>query len=107
MTQVKGICEQLWSQGIHHFVVLSSSGDALQSSGDFADPQKQVLAASILLHLSALVQPNETCHRLTMTFQNAVYVATTFNGENEYDTFGVVVKHPVVAPPVSSPAASE
>lgn len=106
MTQVKGICEQLWSQGIHHFVVLSSSGAALQSSGDFSDPQKQVLAASILLHLSALVQPNETCQRLTMTFPNAVYVATTFSGENEYDTFGVVVKHPVAVPTVSSPAAS-
>lgn len=95
MTQVKGISEQLWSQGINHFIILSSSGEALQFSGDFSSAQKQIIAASILAELNVLIQKKENFQRISMAFDDAIYVATTFGGENESESFGVVVKHPV------------
>lgn len=95
MTQVNGVREQLWSQGIHHFVILSSSGTVYQSSGDFTTPQKQRVAAALLQQIPYALRDGEKFQRISMTFDNVVYVATLLSGEKEDDALGVVVKYPI------------
>lgn len=97
MSQANSVSEQLWSQGIHHLVILSSSGEVLKSSGDFASPQNQKIAAAILLQVPFILKGNEKFQRVSMTIRNMVYVATVLSGEKEHEALGVIVKYPAAA----------
>eukprot|EP00796_Vickermania_ingenoplastis_P004427 gene4427-3226_t len=90
MTQAKSVSEHLLSQGTNNFVILSSSGDVIESCGDFSNAQKQTVAAALLVQIPSTLRDGETVRRVSMTFPNAVYVATAFGGENDSDAFGVV-----------------
>lgn len=95
MSQLSLVKDQLLSQGANHFVMFSSSGRVLSCSGDFDNREKQQLANTILQQCAALMQPEEKLKRISMTFADAVYVATTIvDGQNRY---GVVVKRPAEA----------
>lgn len=92
MTQPAAVCEQLWDQGLHHFVILTSSGKAEAFSGDFEDTRMQKLGAAIFFHAAALLKPEESFKRITMKFDNTVYIASTFPGESQADYFGLLLK---------------
>lgn len=92
MSQLSIVKDQLLSQGINNFVVLSSSGRVVEYSGDFAVEEKQVLAYAILQQCSALFAEGEWMKRVTMKFEDVVYVATTV--QDSKTVYGVVAKRP-------------
>lgn len=95
MSQLRLVKDQLLSQGTNHFVILSSSGDVLECSGDFENKVKQLLAYTIIQQCSALIEPGETLKRVTMSFDDVVYIATTVvDSEGRY---GLVAKRPATA----------
>lgn len=93
MSQLSIVKDQMLSQGINHFVVLSSSGHVVEYSGDFENKEKQVLAYAIIQQCSALTTPGEAMKRVTMKFEDIVYVATTV--EDNKTVYGVVAKRPI------------
>lgn len=93
MTQVKAICDKLLSAGTNDFIIVSSSGKEVTSSGDFAVAERKTIAAALFVQLKTLIKANETLHRVVMTFDDCSYVATTFAGEGESEIFGIIVKH--------------
>ncbi|KEG15457.1 hypothetical protein DQ04_00071250 [Trypanosoma grayi] len=92
MSQASWVKDQLLNQGANHFVIFSSLGQVLESSGDFQDQEKQLLAYTIVQQASALLKSGETLKRISMTFDDVVYIATTIttHGEN----LGIFVKRP-------------
>lgn len=96
MSQLMIVKDQLLSQGINHFVVLSSSGQVVEYSGDFENQEKQILAYAIIQQCSALLSQGETMKRVTMRFEDVVYVATTV--EDNKTIYGVVAKRPATTP---------
>ncbi|KPA82559.1 hypothetical protein ABB37_03594 [Leptomonas pyrrhocoris] len=93
MSQLSIVKDQMLSQGINHFVVLSSSGQVVEYSGDFENKEKQVLAYAIIQQCSALTVPGEAMKRTTMKFEDILYVATTV--EDDKMVYGVVAKRPL------------
>ncbi|KAK7197108.1 hypothetical protein NESM_000655900 [Novymonas esmeraldas] len=92
MSQLSIVKDQLLSQGINHFVVLASSGRVVEYSGDFENKEKQVLAHAILQQCTTLFQEGESMRRVTMRFEDVLYVATVV-----YDNktvYGVIAKRP-------------
>lgn len=96
MTQVKSICDKLLSAGTNDFIIVSSAGKEVISSGDFSFPERKTIAAAIFVQLKPLIKANDTLKRVVMTFDDCSYVATTFGGASEDETYGVIVKHPIV-----------
>ncbi|CAJ08155.1 conserved hypothetical protein [Leishmania major strain Friedlin] len=92
MSQLSIVKDQLLSKGINHFVVLSSSGQVVEYSGDFENKEKQVLAYAILQQCSALLAKGELMKRVTMKFDDVLYVATTV--QDSATVYGVVAKRP-------------
>ncbi|KAG5468474.1 hypothetical protein LSCM1_02454 [Leishmania martiniquensis] len=95
MSQLSIVKDQLLSKGINHFVVLSSSGQVVEYSGDFENPEKQVLAYAILQQCSALLSKGESMKRVNMKFEDVVYVATAV--QDSATVYGVVVRRPASA----------
>jgi len=95
MSQLMIVKDQLLSQGISHFVVLSNSGQVVEYSGDFESPEKQALAYAIMQQCSTLLSPGESMKRMTMRFEDVIYVATTVMGNDT--PYGVVAKRPATA----------
>ncbi|GET92494.1 hypothetical protein, conserved [Leishmania tarentolae] len=91
MSQLSIVKDQLLSKGINHFVVLSSSGQVVEYSGDFENKEKQVLAYAILQQCSVLLK-GESMKRITMMFEDVFYVATTV--QDNATVYGVVAKRP-------------
>lgn len=104
MSLVQQVCDQLLSRSIYSFIILSSSGDVLECSGDFKSPQKQKIAAAILHQIpyTLRMQNGEKYRRAVMALENIAYIATEFSNESE--SIGVVLKHPA---PFSNDAAEE
>lgn len=90
MSQITFVKDQLLGQGVNHYVILSSCGDVLEYSGDFESREKQALAYAIVQQCTALLNPGETMKRVSMAFEDVVYIATTVV-ENQ-SVFGVVIK---------------
>ncbi|KAF8276755.1 hypothetical protein TcCL_Unassigned07023 [Trypanosoma cruzi] len=90
MRQTGWVKDQFLNRGVNHFVVFSSLGRVMESSGDFEDEEKQQLAYTILQQTSTLLRSGESVKRLSMTFDDFVYIATTIAGEGE--NLGVVLK---------------
>ncbi|KAG5494155.1 hypothetical protein JKF63_01990 [Porcisia hertigi] len=95
MSQLWIVKDQLLSQGINHFVVLSGSGQVVEYSGDFENKEKQVLAYAILQRCSGLFAKGELMKRVTMKFEDVLYVATTVQDSDA--VYGVVAKRPTSA----------
>ncbi|KAG5468067.1 hypothetical protein LSCM4_01156 [Leishmania orientalis] len=92
MSQLSIVKDQLLSKGINHFVVLSSSGQVVEYSGDFENKEKQILAYAILQQCSALLAKGELMKRVTMKFEDVLYVATTV--QDSATVYGVLAKRP-------------
>ncbi|ESL06000.1 hypothetical protein TRSC58_06333 [Trypanosoma rangeli SC58] len=90
MSQASWVKDQFLNRGVNHFVIFSSLGQVMTSSGDFEDEEKQQLAYTIVQQASTLLRSEETVKRLSMTFDDVVYIATTIAGQG--GNFGVVVK---------------
>ncbi|TPP46698.1 FHA domain family protein [Leishmania donovani] len=103
MSQLSIVKDQLLSKGINHFVVLSSSGQVVEYSGDFEIKEKQVLAYAIIQQCSALFAKGESMKRVTMKFDDVLYVATTV--QDSAMVYGVVAK-PALASSLIPPSMS-
>lgn len=93
MTQVKAICDKLLSAGTNDFIIVSSSGKEITSSGDFVVLERKTIALALFVQLNPLVKAGETLHRVVMTFPDCTYVATTFGGEDDEEVYGIIIKH--------------
>ncbi|ORC93833.1 uncharacterized protein TM35_000017100 [Trypanosoma theileri] len=92
MNQTGWVKDRLLNQGANHFVIFSSLGHVLESSGDFQDEENQKLAFTIMQQSSQVLKSGESLRRITMTFDDVVYIATTITGQGE--NLGVFVKRP-------------
>jgi hypothetical protein len=100
MTSVSSPCaairDQLLSQSNSNFVIFSPSGQVMEQSGEFTDNKVKCEAAcSMLQQCSALLKPHEKLKRVTVTFEDAVYVASVTQVSGK--PYGVVVKRAAVA----------
>jgi hypothetical protein len=91
MSTVAALKEQLLSQIVADFVIFTPVGEVVERSGDFAaSAQKCQSAYLVIQQCSGLMRAQEKLKRVTVTFDDAVYVATvaTLSGKPH----GVVVK---------------
>lgn len=84
--------DQLLSQGVNHFAIISGTGQVIEYSGDFENKEKQLIAYAIVEQCAALLGPGETLKRVTMVFDDVVYTATTV--ADVKGTISVVTKRP-------------
>ena len=84
------IRDALAAQSISNFAIISPSGQKMDASGDFTS-DKIDSCAQILQHTAALLQgSNEKLKRVTISFDDAVYIATVTIVAGK--PYGVVVK---------------
>mmetsp|Transcript_40897 Transcript_40897/g.47549 ORF Transcript_40897/g.47549 Transcript_40897/m.47549 type:complete len:112 (-) Transcript_40897:40-375(-) len=98
-----GLKDQLLSQNVDDFVIFTPSGDVAEKSGDFAaSAQKCSSAYLVIQQSSGLLKPQEKLKRITVTFEDAVYVATVTLLQGK--PYGIVIKRP--PPPTQQPSVS-
>ena len=89
------IRDQLLSHGNSTFVIFSSSGQVMEQSGEFTDNKTKCDAACTMLQqCAALLKAQEKLKRVTVTFEDAVYVASVTQVNAK--PYGVVVKRAAV-----------
>lgn len=91
MSTVAALKEQLLSQNVADFVIFTPIGEVVEKSGDFAASAHKCQSAYLIVQqCSGLMKAQEKLKRITVTFDDAVYVATvtTLSGKPH----GVVVK---------------
>jgi hypothetical protein len=85
--------EQLVQQNTEHYVIFTPAGQVVDKAGDFnSSAEKCETAYSIVQQCGALLKPQEKLKKVTMCFDDAMYVATVTLINSK--PFGVVVKRP-------------
>ncbi|CAD2214767.1 hypothetical protein AGDE_02901 [Angomonas deanei] len=92
-TQLNSIKEELLSQGVNHFAFISEVGEVLECCGEFESKDKLQLAYTIAQQTRSLLSAGETLKRVTMTFDEVVYIVVT--AVQEGVTYTVVARRPL------------
>lgn len=96
MSTCSALKEQLLSQDVDDFVIFTPTGEVVEKSGEFVASQQKCNSAFLIVQqCSGLLKPQEKLKRITVTFDDAVYVATVTVLQGK--PHGVVVKRRVAA----------
>lgn len=90
MAQISALKDQLLSLAVNNFIIISSTGEVVECSGDFTDTNKQQLAHTVLQQCYCVLEPGEELKRASFCIDDVAYITITVKDDDKL--YGVLIK---------------